>query len=245
MRIDQATIREISARIDIGNFIGNFVALRKRGRDLVGLCPFHAEKTPSFHVHPDRGYFKCFGCGESGDVFKFVQLTENVPFPEAARILAKRAGVEVEPESPAAARVRGEKELIYAANEVAVAFFHRTLKLSPEGESARAYCASRGLDAATIDAFKLGYAPNRWDGLTSDLEKAAIDPEVALKAGLVRRGQHGFYDFYRSRLMIPTYATTGEVVAFGGRALDGSEPKYLNTSTTPVYTKGRGLYALE
>jgi DNA primase catalytic core len=245
VRIDQNTIREILARTEIGGFIGNYVALRKRGNDLVGLCPFHGEKTPSFHVHPDRGFFKCFGCGAGGDVFKFVQLLEGVAFPEAARILAKRAGVELEAESPAAARVRSEKELIYAANELAAAFFHKTLKLSPEAEIARAYCEKRGLSQATIDGFRLGYAPSRWDGLVDELAAAQIDPAVAEKAGLVKAGQRGYYDFYRGRLMIPTYATTGEVVAFGGRALDDSEPKYLNTSTTPVYTKGRGLYALE
>lgn len=245
MRIDQNTIREILARTDIGGFIGNYVALRKRGNDLVGLCPFHGEKTPSFHVHPDKGFFKCFGCGEGGDVFKFVQLLEGVAFPEAARILAKRAGVELEAESPAAARVRSEKELIYAANELAAAFFHKTLKLSPEAEIALAYCEKRGLAPATIDGFRLGYAPSRWDALVVELTAAQIDLGVAERAGLVKAGQRGYYDFYRGRLMIPTYATTGEVVAFGGRALDDSEPKYLNTSTTPVYTKGRGLYALE
>ncbi len=244
MRIEQGTIREILARTDIGGFIGSYVQLRKRGNDLVGLCPFHAEKSPSFHVHPDRGFFKCFGCGQGGDVIRFVQQLENVTFPEAARILARRAGIALEEEDPAAARVRGEKEQIYAANELAAAFFQRSLKLGPQGETARAYVAKRGLDAATVDAFKLGYAPPGWDGLVCELEAGGIDLALAEKAGLVKAGQRGFYDFYRDRLMIPTYATTGEVVAFGGRALDGSEPKYLNTRATPVYTKGRGLYAL-
>src|SRR5476651_1437525 len=108
MRIDESVIKEVQLRTDIGALVGSYVSLHKRGRDLVGLCPFHGEKTPSFHVHPDRGFFKCFGCGEGGDVFKFVQLLEGVAFPEAARILAKRAGVELEAESPAAARVRSE-----------------------------------------------------------------------------------------------------------------------------------------
>jgi len=244
VRIDQGTIREILARTDIGGYIGTYVQLRKRGNDLVGLCPFHAEKTPSFHVHPDRGFFKCFGCQQGGDVIKFVQQLENIPFPEAARLLARRAGIELEDEDPAAARIRGEKEQIYAANEIAAAFFVRTLKLAPEGEIARAYIAKRGLDAATVDAFKLGYAPPGWDGLVRELSANGVNLEIAATAGLVKPGQRGFYDFYRSRLMIPTYATTGEVVAFGGRALDDSQPKYLNTATTPVYVKGRGLYAL-
>src|SRR5271156_517507 len=243
-RIDQGAIREILAKTDIGSFIGGYVQLRKRGNDLVGLCPFHGEKTPSFHVHPDRGYFKCFGCGEGGDAIKFVQLLENLSFPGAARILARRAGIELEAEDPAAARVRGEKEQIYAANELAAAYFHRTLRLGSEGETARAYVAGRGLSAATIESFKLGYAPPGWDGLVRELTQNGIDLAIAARGGLVKAGQHGYYDFYRARLMIPTYATTGEVVAFGGRALDNSEPKYLNTSTTPVYVKGRGLYAL-
>ena len=245
VRLDQTQIREILARTDIGTLIGGYVQLTKRGRDLVGLCPFHGEKTPSFHVHPDRGFFKCFGCGQGGDAIKFVQLLENVPFPDAARVLAKRVGIELEPETPAAARVRGEKEQIYAANDLAAAYFHRLLRLAPEAEGARAYCAKRGLTPATIESFKLGYAPPQWDGLVKELSASGVDLALAAKAGLVKQGQHGYYDFYRGRLMVPTYANTGEVVAFGGRALDDSEPKYLNTSTTPVYTKGRGLFALE
>lgn len=244
MRIDQATIREILARTDIGTFIGTYVQLRKRGNDLVGLCPFHGEKTPSFHVHPDRGFFKCFGCGAGGDVIKFVQQLENLSFPEAARSLARRAGVELEEEDPQAARVRGIKEQIYAANDCAAAFYQRILKLAPEGEIARAYVAKRGLDTATVDAFKLGYAPNDWGALVAELQSSGIDLAIAEQAYLVKAGQRGYYDFNRGRLMIPTYATTGECVAFGGRALDDQQPKYLNTGTTPVYTKGRGLYAL-
>ncbi len=244
MRLDQGTIREILSKTDIGAFIGSYVQLKKRGNDLVGLCPFHGEKTPSFHVHPDRGFFKCFGCGQSGDAIKFMQLHENLAFPEAARLLAQRAGVVLEAEDPAQARVRGEKERIYQANEVAASFFHRTLRMAPEAEHARAYVAGRGLDTATIDAFKIGFAPDSWDALLRELDANGVARETAEAAGLLRQGQSGFYDFYRNRLMIPTYATTGEAVAFGGRSLDGREPKYLNTSTTPVYTKGRGLYAL-
>ena len=244
MRIDPSTIREILAKTDIGTFIGSYVQLRKRGNDLVGLCPFHSENTPSFHVHPDRGFFKCFGCGQGGDAIKFIQLLESVPFPEAARMLARRAGIALAEESPEAARTRGEKEQIYAANELAAAFFHRVLRLEAEGAPARAYTEQRGLTAATIEAFKLGYAPQGWDGLVRELTANNVDLRVAASAGLLKAGQHGYYDFYRGRLMIPTYATTGEVVAFGGRALDDAQPKYLNTTTTPVYTKGRGLYAL-
>ncbi|MGZ3519480.1 MAG: DNA primase [Vulcanimicrobiaceae bacterium] len=235
--------REILARVDIASFIGAYVPLRKRGNDLVGLCPFHGEKTPSFHVHPDKGFFKCFGCQAGGDVFNFVMKLEGVPFPEAVRILAARTGVEIESEDPRAARARSEREAIYEANQIATAFFERVLR-GEQGAAARAYCERRGFTQATIERFHLGYAPNDWNALTDELRRNNVDPVVAERAGLIKAGQRGHYDFYRDRLMVPTYATTGEVIAFGGRLLGEGEPKYLNTSTTPVYTKGRHLYGL-
>lgn len=245
MRIDEGVKREILARADIGEVIGAYVSLRKRGNDLVGLCPFHSEKSPSFHVHPDRGFFKCFGCGAGGDVFTFLQKQENVTFPDALRLLGKRYGVELAEEDPHAARVRSEKEAIYHANDVARAFFHRMLLDPREGAGARAYCANRGITDATIAAFALGYAPAGWDALVGELRANDVPAEIAVKAGLIKPNERGgFRDFYRERLMIPTFATTGETIAFGGRALGDAEPKYINTSTTPVYTKGRYLYAL-
>jgi DNA primase catalytic core len=243
MKFDQGAIREIHARTDIASFIGSYVSLRKRGNDLVGLCPFHAEKTPSFHVHPDKGFFKCFGCGAGGDVIAFLSKLENLAFPDAVRVLAQRAGVELEPENPAVSRMRGERESIYHANHVAAAFFERMLRERP-GERARAYCEGRGLGAAVIEKFHIGYAPDEWNALADELRGSGVDHETAARAGLLKRGERGYYDFYRDRLMVPTYSTTGEVIAFGGRALGDAEPKYLNTSTTPVYTKGRHLFAL-
>jgi DNA primase len=245
VRIDDSVKREVLTRTDIAEYIGQFVTLRKRGSSLVGLCPFHAEKTPSFHVHPDRGFFKCFGCDAHGDVISYLRRAENLTFPDALRVLAKRAGIDVEAEDPATARVRNEKEAIYAANAVAASYFYRLLSIDPLGEPARQYCERRGLSRSIVDAFKLGYAPDRWDGLVAELKANAVDLPTAAKAGLVKLGQSGgYYDVYRGRLMIPTYATTGEVIAFGGRALGNEEPKYLNTATTPVYTKGRYLFGL-
>lgn len=243
MRFDQGAIAEIHARIDIANLIGAYVPLKKRGNDLVGLCPFHAEKTPSFHVHPDRGFFKCFGCGAGGDAIAFVQRVENVPFADAVRTLAAKAGVQLEPETPAAARTRNQREAIYEANRIAAAYFARMLA-GDAGRRARAYCERRGLLPETLARFTIGYAPDSWDGLTGELRREGVEAEVAVKAGLLKDGQRGCYDFYRDRLMVPTYATTGEVIAFGGRSLGDGEPKYLNTSTTPVYAKGRHLFAL-
>jgi len=244
MRIDPETIREIHSRTDLASLIGSSVALRKRGRDLVGLCPFHAERTPSFHVHAQEGFFKCFGCGAYGDAIAFVQRMENLTFPDAARLLATRAGIELAAETATDARRRSERETIYEANKVAMAFFARTL-LSEEGEEARRYCEQRSIEPATIERFSLGYAPNRWDALVEELRRAQIDVAVAAKAGLVKpRQSGGYYDFYRNRLMIPTFSTTGEVLAFGGRALGDAEQKYVNTATTPVYTKGHHVFAL-
>jgi DNA primase len=244
VRIDDGVKREVLARIDIGEYIGTFVSLRKRGNDLVGLCPFHGEKTPSFHVHPDRGFFKCFGCAAGGDVIRFVQLHDNLGFVDALTALAKRAGIELASEGPRAARVRSEKEAIYHANEVAARWFHHVLVAEPAGEPARAYCAGRGITQESIDAFALGYAPEGWQGLVDALGREDVEPEIAAKAGLVKPGQRGFYDFYRGRLMIPFRSPTGETVAFGGRLIGEGEPKYLNTTTTPVYSKGRSLFAL-
>ncbi len=243
MRLDRSVIREIHSRVDIAAVIGSYVSLKKRGNDLVGLCPFHGEKTPSMHVHPDRGFFKCFGCGVGGDVLTFVQKVENVPFGDAIRMLASKAGIEMEPENPGAARVRTEREAIYEANRIAAAYFARMLA-SQSGNRAREYCASRGIEPATIERFGLGYAPDGWDGLVTELNSEGVDPEVAAKAALIKMGQRGYYDFYRDRLMIPTYSTTGEAIAFGGRSLGDAEPKYLNTASTPAYVKGSHLYAL-
>jgi DNA primase len=243
MPVDDGAIREIKARIDIASYIGSHVQLRKRGNDLVGLCPFHAEKTPSFHVHPDKGFFKCFGCGAGGDVITFAQLHENLTFPDAKRMLAQRAGVELEPQNPQAARVRNEREAIYEANRIAVAFFERMLR-EPAGAKARAYCKNRGLSEATVEKFHLGYAPDEWEGLARELARNDIEAALAEKAGLLKRGERGYYDFYRDRLIVPTYSTTGEAIAFGGRLLHEGEPKYINTTTTPVYEKSRHLFAL-
>jgi len=243
-RFDQGVIREIHSRIDIAGFIGQYVSLKKRGNDLVGLCPFHGEKTPSFHVHPDKGYFMCFGCGAGGDVITFVRKLDNLDFNDAVRTLASKAGIALEAEDPRAARVRSEKEAIYEANAVAAAYFARMLK-SEAGAAARAYCAQRGFGEAIIEKFSLGFAPDGWNGLTDELRAHNVDLALAERAGLVKPSQRGgYYDFYRNRLMVPTYATTGEVIAFGGRELGSGEPKYLNTSTTPVYTKGEHLFAL-
>ena len=244
MRFDQATIRELHARTDIGTFIGEYVQLRKRGRDLVGLCPFHAEKSPSFHVHPEDGFFKCFGCGVAGDVIEFAKRIESLPFSDAVRFLAKRSGVTLEEETPQAAHARSEREAIFEANAIAAAFYERMFAAA-DGAKARDYCRDRGLQPAILERFGIGFAPDSWDALARELKSGGIEESIAIAAGLLKPGQHSPYDVYRDRLMVPTRSTTGEILAFGGRALGDVEPKYLNTSTTPVYTKGKRLFGLD
>jgi DNA primase len=177
-------------------------------------------------------------------VIAFAMKLENLPFGDAARLLASKAGIALESEDPRAARRRSEREAIYEANAITAAYFERMLR-GDMGAAARAYCVQRGFGEAIVERFHLGYAPDAWNGLTDELSAHGVDLRLAEKAGLVKPSQRGgYYDFYRNRLMVPTYATTGEVIAFGGRELGSGEPKYLNTSTTPVYTKGEHLFAL-
>ncbi|MGB6520883.1 MAG: CHC2 zinc finger domain-containing protein, partial [Candidatus Cybelea sp.] len=201
MKYDQGALREIRERVDIAGFIGQHVQLRKRGNDLVGLCPFHAEKTPSFHVHPDRGFFKCFGCGTGGDLITFVQKLENASFGDAVRLLAAKAGIELEPEDPRKTRARTEREAIYEANRVAAEYFARMLA-TERGTAARRYLEQRGIEPATVERFRLGYAPDSWSGLVAELERTGVDLTIAAKAGLLKPGQRGYYDFYRDRVMV-------------------------------------------
>ena len=220
------------------------MALQRRGQHFIGLCPFHSERTPSFHVRQDRGFFKCFGCGVGGDAIRFVERIENLSFMDALALLASRAGVHLAEETEYENNMRTLREAITAANAIAALYYHRTLLHAPEAEHARRYCAARGIDAAAIERFRLGYAPEGWDGLRNLLTSSSVEETVAVQAGLLKQGQRGLYDFYRNRLMIPTTSVTGEIVAFGGRSLDGSEPKYINTTTTPIYTKGKMLYGM-
>ncbi len=235
-------IAEIQAKVDLLAYVSQYVTLRKRGREYTGLCPFHAEKTPSFSLNAEKQVWHCYGCDAGGDLISFVKRYENVEFPDALRMLAARAGVALQ-ESSDLRRRRSEREAIYEANAVAKAFFSDALSKSAE---AQAYVARRGLAEATCERFGLGFAPDSWDGLTSALARAKVDLPTAARAGLISRRQNeeGYIDFFRRRLMFPIFNLTGEVIAFGGRALGDAEPKYLNTKNTPVFTKGQHVYGL-
>jgi len=235
-------VQEIQAKVDLLAYVSQYVTLRKRGREYVGLCPFHSEKTPSFSLNAEKAVWHCYGCNAGGDLITFVKRYENVDFPDAIRMLATRAGIELR-ESQDFKRRRSEREAIYEANAVAKTYFADSLRKNNE---ARDYVKQRGLTDATCEKFGVGYAPDSWEGLVDALTRAQIDLQLAVRAGLIsmRQRESGYIDFFRRRLMLPVFNLTGEVIAFGGRALSDDQPKYLNTRNTSVYTKGQHVYGL-
>jgi DNA primase len=239
MPFDSGVVAEVQAKVDLLAYVSQYVTLKKQGREYRGLCPFHSEKTPSFYVNAEKQLWKCHGCGAGGDLIKFVERYENVDFPIALRMLATRAGIVLE-ETPGAQRRRSEREAIYEANAAAQRYFADALR---RDQHALEYVHRRGITNETAALFGLGFAPDGWEGLTKALERAGIDLQLAERAGLVRV-KTGYYDFFRNRLMFPIYNLTGEVMAFGGRALGDETPKYLNTPNTAAYTKGQHVYGL-
>src|SRR5579864_3310325 len=233
----QSFLDEIKAQTDIVAVVGDVVSLRKAGSTWKGLCPFHQEKTPSFNVNKDKGFFKCFGCGAGGDVVKFVEMYQKLSFPEAVRHLAQRASIQL-PETtsgPEDREAAAERQALMALHELAAAFYREELE-------------TRGLRAETLATFGYGYAPaGGRESLHGRLADAGIPRPLQLLSGLVKLGDNGqIRDQFRNRLMIPIVRDTGAIVAFGGRALEeGQIPKYLNSPETPIYSKGRTLYGLD
>ena len=239
-------VDDLRLRADIVQVVQDYVPLKKAGNTWKGLCPFHGEKTPSFHVNPDKGFFYCFGCQVGGDVFKFVELQEKVDFPEAVRMLARKFGLTV-PE-PTGSEDRGdaqERETLLKIHEVAAARFREQL-FSPSGARARQQLAARGVEPATIERLGLGYAAPSRDGLKAWLLRQGFPLPMLFKSGLVVQRDDGqAVDRFRGRLMVPICRDSGSVVAFGGRAMEADQqPKYLNSPETPIYSKGRTLYGL-
>jgi DNA primase len=239
-----SAVEEIKQRVDIVDFIGQYVALKKAGRSYKGLCPFHTEKTPSFVVTPERQSWYCFGaCATGGDIFTFVMKKENVDFRDALQLLAERAGVTLS--AAPSAEEDARRTRLREANEAAAIFFNHALLNSEAGRSALTYLESRGLDKETIEAFQLGYSPESWDALKGHLTGRGFSEEELLAAGLLVESDRGGYDRFRNRLMFPIRDERGRVAGFGARALDDSLPKYLNTPQTPIFDKGGMLYALD
>ncbi|MFP3999856.1 MAG: DNA primase [Desulfobacterales bacterium] len=245
--ISDDKLAEIRNAADIVDMVSARVFLKKAGKDFVGLCPFHAEKTPSFTVSPGKQIFHCFGCGAGGDVFNFLMRYEGVSFPEAVQAVARQYGIAL-PEkdmSPEEKRKASEREKLLALNRKTMQFYQDILLKDPRGGQARQYLKNRGMDRTIIEQFNLGFAPEGWDNLIRFVRKARVPLELAEKAGLiVPKKQQGYYDRFRNRIIFPITDLTGQVVAFGGRVMDDSKPKYLNSPETPVYHKSSTLYGL-
>ena len=244
MRVPPEVLDEIRARVDLVDLVGAVVPLKRAGERWKGLCPFHQEKTPSFTVHPKLGLFHCFGCHAGGDAFEFLRRHDRLEFPEAVRLLADRAGVPLPGRE--GAREAGARDGLYALLEWAARRFESWLWEGADAERARGYLDGRGIGRETARAFRLGYAPEGWDHLLAAARGDGHAAEALLGAGLVllRQNASGHYDRFRGRLIFPIADTQGRVIAFGGRALAGEEPKYLNSPETALYQKGQTLYAL-
>jgi DNA primase len=237
-----AILDEIRAGVDVVDLVGRFVNLRKAGQNYKGLCPFHAEKTPSFMVNPRKGIFHCFGCGVGGDVFGFLMRQDRLSFPEAVRVLARQAGVALPDESRAAGE-SGREEL-FRAMEAAAAFYRERL-WAAGGERAREYLVTRGIAPEMARRFGLGWAPEGWETLRAALGAFTEDTLVAAGLLVARDNRPGTYDRFRGRLLFAIRDLQGRVVAFGGRGFGDEQPKYLNSPETPLYTKGHLLYAAD
>jgi DNA primase len=242
-----SVIDEIKERLDIVEVVSSYVTLKKAGRNYKGICPFHAEKTPSFIVFPDTQSWHCFGaCGTGGDVFSFIMRQENLDFSGALRLLAQRAGVSLKPRTEADQAEDQLKKRLREINETAAKYFHNLLLNSTEGETARSYLAQREINPETINRFQLGYALDDWQALGDHLQERGYQREDLLAAGLIiEREDGGHYDRFRGRLIIPIRDERGGVVGFGARALDDSTPKYINSPQTPVFDKSAILFGLD
>ncbi len=237
---------EIRTRLPCSEVVGRRVKLVRKGREFGGLCPFHNEKTPSFWVNDEKGFYHCFGCGAHGDVIGFSMRIDNLSFPEAVEKLAGEAGLELPRFTPQQREQAKRQQTLHEVVEAACAWFEARLK-APGGEAGLAYLTGRGLGPETIARFRLGYAPEGRENLKAALKAAGISEALMLEAGLIVKPEDGreSFDFFRGRVMFPIMDRRGRVVAFGGRILGDGQPKYLNSRETPLFDKGRTLYALD
>ena len=246
--IPEDKISEIKNAADIVDVVSESVLLKKTGKNFIGLCPFHSEKTPSFTVSSDKQIFHCFGCGTGGNVFSFMMKQEGLSFPEAARYLAKRYGVDIPDRalSPEQKKKISERENLLDINRRAGGFYHQALLDSRYGKQASSYLSKRGISQKTIDDFKLGYARDGWDHLLGFFSINRVSPILLEKSGLIvpRKNKSGHYDRFRNRVIFPIFNVNTQIVGFGGRVLDDSLPKYLNSPETTLYDKSRSLYGI-
>src|SRR5258706_34132 len=239
----------VKQQADIVRVVGEYVRLKKSGQNFTGLCPFHAEKSPSFAVHPTKQIYHCFGCGVGGDVFKFVMEMEKCAFPEAIRIVAEKCGSEIprqKERSPEERKENQQRAVLVEMHREAQTYFVKQLEGTLEGKAARAYLEDRGLDKETISRFGIGYAPSGGDMLLRHL-KIKYNEKCLVESGLISRDQNGgrLFDRFRRRITFPIANESAKIVAFGARALGDDQPKYLNSPETPIYSKSNVLYHLD
>lgn len=242
---NETTLIEIRSRVDLIELVSDFVSLKKAGRNWKGLCPFHQEKSPSFVVSEEKQIFHCFGCHEGGDIFGFLMKMEGLTFPEAVERLAERAHVALSPKAGPTLS-KDEKENFFQANRVAAWHYYENLKKSPAAERARAYLKERGISEAEIEKFRLGFALPHSDELKNIFEERKVPLEAALKVGVLRQGERGYYESFRGRLIFPIFNRENKVVGLGGRILESNPEvaKYINSSDSPIYDKSATLFAL-
>ena len=242
------SLARVRSATDIVQLISRTVALKRVGRKYLGLCPFHAEKTPSFNVDPEKGYFHCFGCKASGSAFDFVMKRDNLDFREALELLAREARIEL-PRSGQSKEQASQRQQLLDAQSAASKFFRKLFLTDSRGKPAREYMTKRGFTDATLDQFRVGFAPESWDAFLSSPEAKPFDPSLLQQAGLLKKRENadGFYDTFRDRVMFPIRDETGKTVAFGGRILPGSDnpAKYLNSPETPVFSKSRTAFGID
>ena len=242
MRITEDTIERIKQENDIVDVISETVKLKRAGRNYMGLCPFHNEKSPSFSVSQDKQIYKCFGCGEAGNVLTFVMKNKNLNFIEACKVLAEKANIPLDLGNGEESQVVKKKEILYKINVEAARYFFSNLQ---RDKISKEYFTNRGIKEITIKRFGLGYAKDGWQNLRMHLKRKGFNEDLMLEAGLVLRSQKGtIYDRFRNRVMFPVFNSKGDVIGFGGRVLDDSKPKYLNSPETLVFQKGTNLYGL-
>lgn len=243
MQISEEILEKIKSQNDIVDVISERVRLRKSGRNFTGLCPFHNEKTPSFSVSQEKQIYKCFGCGEAGNVISFVMKEKNLPFIEAVKYLANRANIPLEMNNGEKSKSAKKKELLYRVNVEAAKFFFSNLM---NNQNAKEYFLNRGIKEETIKKFGLGFANDSWNSLMFYLRKKGINDTLLEEAGLisVNKEKGSKYDRFRNRVIFPVFDYQGRVIGFGGRVLDDSKPKYLNSPETLVFQKGTNLYGL-
>jgi DNA primase len=244
MAYSREDIDRVRERTDLVELASEVTKVKRSGRSVMAVCPFHSEKTPSLSIDPARGLFHCFGCGKSGDVFGWVQETQGLGFSDAVEFLARRAGVTLT-QDPEAAKHRDRRERLIDAVERSVAFYKERLKTGDDAGHARSYLRGRGYDADVVDRFNLGYSPDTWETLVTHLRDSGVRDEAMIGAGLASKSRRGtLVDRFRNRLMFPIYDVRGDAVGFGARLLDGDGPKYLNSPETQIYHKSRLLYGL-